>query len=387
MSYVDDLARKFSRDSRALMESPFYCRVFPRTRLNARKCTEAEFETTRRGYRLATSVGGPLTGRGGTLLIVDDPHKGIDAASDAALSATNEWFLNTALNRLDSRKSIVILTMQRLAQLDLSGILIEKGWPSLVLPAVATETRTYVTGEGETYTRRIGEPLQPQRDDPEAKKAEVGSRVWAAQHQQNPTPAEGNMIKAAWLARYNFSPSEGKFERIVLSCDPAGKDGPRNDYTAVMICGIKGNRIHILHVSRGHWTVLQMRDRIKALARDWNVDTVLIEDTSGGMGLVQLLREEKSLNVLARHPKHSKEVRMFQHEARFEAGNILLPEEAPWLADLESEILSFPQGRNDDQVDALLLLLDWLAQNERWGSSASGTDYSWVPHWVDLMNT
>jgi phage terminase large subunit-like protein len=78
---------------------------------------------------------------------------------------------------------------------------------------------------------------------------------------------------------------------------------------------------------------------------------------------------------------------MFQHEARFEAGNILLPEEAPWLADLESEILSFPQGRNDDQVDALLLLLDWLAQNERWGSSASGTDYSWVPHWVDLMNT
>jgi hypothetical protein len=70
-SYSQDLADKFSRDCRALIETPFYKRVFPRTRLNPRKNTEGELETTRRGYRLATSVGGTLTGRGGDVLIVD----------------------------------------------------------------------------------------------------------------------------------------------------------------------------------------------------------------------------------------------------------------------------------------------------------------------------
>jgi len=68
--------------------------------------------------------------------------------------------------------------------------------------------------------------LQPQRDSREAiesKIREIGSRLWAAQYQQNPTPAEGNMIKAAWLARYDFSAAERKFRRIVLSCDPSGK--------------------------------------------------------------------------------------------------------------------------------------------------------------------
>ena len=161
------------------MESAFYKRVFSRTRLNPKKSTETEFETTRRGYRLATSVGGTLTGRGGDILIVDDPNKAIDAGSEVALTGTNEWFHNTALSRLDSAESLVIVTMQRLHQLDLSGILIEKGWPLLVLPAIATETQTYTISENETYTRPAGEVLQPQRDDPQkmqAKQQELGSR-------------------------------------------------------------------------------------------------------------------------------------------------------------------------------------------------------------------
>src|SRR5881227_1340099 len=138
-SYSEDLAHKFSRDCRALMESTFYKRVFGRTRLNPKKSTETEFETTHRGYRLATSVGGTLTGRGGDMLIVDDPIKANDANSQIALTGADEWFHNTALSRLDSADSIVILTMQRLHEKDLSGILIEKGWPNLAISAVATE--------------------------------------------------------------------------------------------------------------------------------------------------------------------------------------------------------------------------------------------------------
>src|SRR5262245_32875660 len=83
------------------------------------------------------------------------------------------------------------------------------------------------------------------------------------------------------------------------------------------------------------------------------------------MGLFQMLRDEPLLNVIGRRPKADKEVRMSQHEGRFEAGNVLLPKEAPWLADFESELLAFPSGRYDDQVDALLLFLDWFARDTR----------------------
>jgi predicted phage terminase large subunit-like protein len=304
------------------------------------------------------------------MLIVDDPIKANDANSPVALTGADEWFHNTALSRLDSADSIVILTMQRLHQKDLSGILIEKGWPHLAIPAVATESRTYVIGKDETYTRPAGKLLQPQRDTLEAydvKKREIGSRLWAAQYQQNPTPAEGNIILAKWLRRYDFSPTERRFSQVVLACDPAGKNGPRNDYTAVVICGFDSNKeVDLLHVARGHWGLVQMRDRIKVLAREWNVDRVIIEDTASGMGLIQILRDETPLNVIGFRPQGDKESRMRRHEALFEAGRILLPKEETWSADFESELLGFPNARYDDQVDALLLFLDWFPRAKRY---------------------
>jgi len=91
-SYSDELAAKFSRDCRALLETPFYKSVFPATRLNPKKASETEFETTKRGSRLATSVGGTLTGRGGGVLIIDDPIKANDADSEVARRGEIEWF-------------------------------------------------------------------------------------------------------------------------------------------------------------------------------------------------------------------------------------------------------------------------------------------------------
>ncbi len=181
-SYSRDLADKFSRDCRALMETPFYKRVF-RTRLNPRKITEAEFETRERGYRLSTSVGATLTGRGGGILLIDDPLKGDDANSQVALDAANEWFRSTAMNRLDSlTDTLIIVTMQRLHESDLSGMLIEQGWPCLAIPAIAKEPADFLVGKDAFYHRPTGEALQPNRDSLEAleeQKRQVGSRVWA----------------------------------------------------------------------------------------------------------------------------------------------------------------------------------------------------------------
>ena len=369
-SYSDELASKFSRDCRALLDTPFYKRIFPRTRLNPKKASEGEFETTRRGYRLATSVGGTLTGRGGEVLIVDDPIKANDAESEVARRAANDWFRNTALSRLDDpSNSLVAIAMQRLHVDDLSGILTDSGWPQLVLPAIATEPADYLVSEDEVYHRPAGQLLQPARDSAEAideLKREIGSRVFAAQYQQNPTPPDGNMIKAAWLGRYDVAPERNSFQRVVLSCDPAGKAGIHNDYTAIVVAGVQQKALHVLQISRGHWTVMQMREQIIALAAQWQVDLVIVEDTSSGMGLIQLLKEQTRLDVIGRNPDADKETRMSRQQGRFEAGRILLPNEASWLADFESELLAFPYGRYDDQVDALLLFLDWFAQHEQY---------------------
>ncbi len=136
------------------------------------------------------------------------------------------------------------------------------------------------------------------------------------------------------------------------------------------ICSFDKKEVYVRHVARGHWTVLEMRQRIRSLAIEWKVDLILIEDTSTGMGLIQMLREDPSLDVVGRKPKGAKEVRMLKHLGRFEAGRILLPKEAPWLAVFEKEILEFPIGRYDDQVDALMLFLEWFS--EPWRDPSPG---------------
>src|SRR5439155_22577131 len=135
---------------------------FPGTRLNPRKTSEGEFETTKRGFRLATSVGGTLTGRGGGVLIIDDPLKANDAGSEVARRGVIDWYRGTAQSRLDNpATSLICIAMQRLHVDDLAGVLIEEHWPSLVLPAIATEPADYATGPDEVYHRPVGELLQP----------------------------------------------------------------------------------------------------------------------------------------------------------------------------------------------------------------------------------
>jgi predicted phage terminase large subunit-like protein len=366
-SYSEDLAHKFSRDCRALIESRFYKRVF-RTRINPRKSTETEFETTKRGFRLATSIGATVTGRGADVFIIDDPTKSNDAYSEVALETANEWFRTTALSRRNNpAKTLMLVVQQRLHTNDLSGMLIEHGWASLVMPAIATEAQDYAIADGEVYHRPAGELLQPDwdsRDELEKIKIEIGSRNFAAQYQQNPTPSAGNLIKAAWLRRYSSVPARNKFRSMILSCDPAGKADVKNDYTAMTVVGIDAKEMYLLHVERGHWTVLEMQKRITALAAQWEATHIIVEDTASGMGLIQLLKEQTQLPVIGQHPTDDKETRMSRHEGRFEAGRLLLPTEAPWLADFENELLAFPNGRYDDQVDALMLTLDWFSKNE-----------------------
>jgi hypothetical protein len=200
VSYSDVLSRKHGNDRRALMHSPMYRRVFPHTRISPSKDTEAEIRTAAGGSRLTTSVGGTLTGRGGNLLIIDDPLKPQDAQSESARDSLKQWYSNTLLSRLDHKsEGSIIVVMQRLHPDDLVGHLLEEGgWTHLNLPAIAETECSIALGNHRYHHRRIGDLLHPERENEAALhelKTSMGSMEFSAQYQQAPVPLGGNLIK------------------------------------------------------------------------------------------------------------------------------------------------------------------------------------------------
>src|SRR6201986_4238730 len=138
VSYAQDLADKLARDCRGIMTSPWYRQIFP-TRLAPHRQAVQEFITTRQGYRLATSTGGVLTGRGADIILIDDPLKPEEALSDAQRKAANEWFSHTLYSRLnDTRCGAIVIIMQRLHEADLVGhVFAQEPWEVLSFPAIA----------------------------------------------------------------------------------------------------------------------------------------------------------------------------------------------------------------------------------------------------------
>src|SRR6266511_2403251 len=143
-----------------------YRRIFPGTVIDKAKATETEVQTTKRGYRLATSVGGTLTGRDGDLIIIDDPIKPQDAQSKSVREKTIQWYENTLLSRLDDKvHGAIVVVMQRLHLDDLAGHLLEKrGFEHLCLPAIAEQKQTVQLGNGRTHVREVGDVLDPVRE-------------------------------------------------------------------------------------------------------------------------------------------------------------------------------------------------------------------------------
>ncbi|MEQ9037558.1 MAG: phage terminase large subunit [Silicimonas sp.] len=368
-SYGADLAEKHGRDCRTILSSPWYQRAFPRTRLRPNRTGALDFETTRGGGRLSTSVGGPLTGRGGSLIIVDDPQKAEDAYSVTKRQSTIDWFQTTLLSRLDNKKNdAIIVVMQRQHVDDLTGHLVKQGgWELLELPAIATEDTEIDIGHRKTHLRREGEVLYPDREPAEVLeqlRRDMGSHAFEAQYQQNPLPAAGNVIKADWLKSYDVLPPEGG--HLVQSWDFAYEEGEANDWTVCVTAKIMGNTVYVLDVFRGK---LDFPDQLKAVveqARRYHPRTILIERAATGSPLVATLKglggEGIPTPILVK-PTDSKHARVVAQSGRFEAGDVLLPKHAHWRDELVSELVAFPHGRHDDQVDALIQLLQWDQQH------------------------
>lgn len=369
-SYSQELAAKHARDFRTVLESPWYQQLFPGTEIDQRKNTEGEIQTTAQGYRLSTSVGGTLTGRGGNLILIDDPMKPAERMSEVKRAAVAEWYDSTLTSRLDCKtEDAIVLIMQRLHVDDLVGHLLEKDepWVHLNLPAIAEDDEKIPLGNGRLHRRKVGALLHPDREPREVLeelKAAMGSQAFSAQYQQAPIPAGGALIKGAWFRTYGHPPDRVENDRIIQSWDTGTKAGESNDYSVCTTWLMRGKNYYLLDVFRKRLEYPDLRRAILSLAATHTATTVLIEDAGTGAPLIQDLRREGRLRPIAIRPERDKIVRLEAQSAVIEAGHVLLPAKAPWLDEFRAEILAFPHGRYDDQVDSVSQFLAWGARNQ-----------------------
>lgn len=374
-SYASELSEGNSRAVRTMMEDDSY--PF-QTRLREDSRSVGRFETIQKGVLVAVGVGSGLTGRGGDLIIADDLLKGPqEADSEATRASTAAWWQEVLMTR-QMPNAAILLIGTRWREDDIMGMALESGgdaWTKLVLPFEAEEN--------DALGREPGELLWPARftrdDVPSVEKGDISSRAWSALYQGRPTAAEGNLFKREWFNnRYKELPplvgtSYPGSDRVVVSdrvtitaLDAASKTGSLNDFSVFVTVMTDGISIYIVDVFRDKLEFPKLVEATKKLQREQRPRLIYAEDASNATALVQQLRAESRINIVAVRPDGSKEARANAVTNLFEAGKVLLPERAHWVDAFVDEMCSFPNGRHDDQVDACVLALRKIVQG--WNS-------------------
>src|SRR6266550_342109 len=367
VSYGQELADKLARDCRSIMMSPWYRRLFP-TRLAPHRQAVQEFVTTRQGYRLATSNGGVLTGRGADIILIDDPLKPEEALSEAQRQAANEWYDHTLYSRLnDKRCGAIVIIMQRLHEDDLVGhVLAQEPWEVVRFPAIAEADEVHeieTIWEPRCFTRRQGEPLHPKREPLETLdhiRRTIGEYNFAGQYQQSPAPLGGGLVKAEWFKRYRENERPERFERTVQSWDTANKATELSDFSVCTTWGVRGKDLFLLDVFRRRLEYPALKRAVREQQCLFGATEVLIEDKASGTQLIQELVADGCHDVTRYQPTTDKTMRLHAQTAVIESGFVHIPETEPWLAEYLHEMTVFPNGKHDDQVDATAQFLDWV---------------------------
>ena len=370
VSHSEPLARHFGMQTRAILQTEWYRRIFPDTRLTSARPRGTDLLTTRHGSRLAVGIGGAITGRGADFIIVDDPIKAQDALSIAELQRVIDFADAALWSRLNDRlRGGIIVVMQRFHEDDLTGHLIRRGgWEVVSIPAIAIEAAEIQLSRDHSHRhlRRVGELLQPEREGHaqlEEQRRALGMYNFSAQYQQQPIPVIGNVVRREWLSYYDHEPDS--FDRIVISWDTASSLDERSDYSVGTVWGRLGDNFYLLEVIRRRLEVPELQRLMVDVSRNFEADVFIVEDDGIGRGIVQNLRDQRLTDPrpMLNSPNTDKLARLLRHLPMIEAGRLKLPRTAPWLADYEAELLNFPVGRYDDQVDATTQALTYLARD------------------------
>jgi predicted phage terminase large subunit-like protein len=368
-SYGQELANKHAMDCRAIMTSAWYQSLFPRTRLSPQRQSLQELATTEQGFRLATSVGGVLTGRGANTIIIDDPLKPDEALSDTQRKAVNDWFDHSLYSRLNDKKNgCIILVMQRLHQDDLVGHALGlEPWKLIRLPAIAEEDETHViqTPYGtRRFQRRAGEALHPEREPLEVLnhlRAAQGEYNFAGQYQQAPAPLGGGLVKQEWFKTYNVNDPPAQFEMIFQSWDTANKPTELSDYSVCTTWGVKDKHLYLMNVFRKRLGYPELKRAVREQAEAFSATIILIEDRASGTQLIQELVSE-GMPIQKYEPTMDKTMRMYSVTSIIENGFVHLPDKASWLGEYLQELAVFPRGKFDDQADSTSQALHWFKE-------------------------
>lgn len=352
-THTGELAVRFGRKVRNLMDMDRYKEIFPDVTLQADSKAAGRWDTNKGGEYFAVGVGGAMTGRGANLLIIDDPHSEQDALSELALDNAWEWYTSGPRSRLQPGGAVIIV-MTRWGTKDLTARLLKQQgspkadqWEIIEFPAILPS----------------GKPLWPgfwTIDELNAVKASLSVQKWNAMYQQQPTNDEGAILKREWWRIWQHD-DPPPCDYLIQSYDTAYSRKETADYSVITTWGVfypdqdSGPNIILLGVRRGRWDFPELKRIAKDEYRQWNPDNVLIEAKATGTVLQQELRR-MGIPVTMYSPGGRKSgtdkvSRANSVAPMFESGMVWAPD-LEWAQELIEECAAFPNGDNDDMVDS-----------------------------------
>ncbi|GBR74602.1 phage terminase protein [Candidatus Termititenax aidoneus] len=359
VSYGDDLAYRFGKNNRVAVEEFGY--IFG-AYLSKEKAQMQNWETTCGGGMIATGIGGAITGHGAYMLLVDDPIKNRQEADSPTYRARiwNEY-RNTLLTRLHPDGAIIIV-MTRWHEHDLCGLLLESeqdNWTVLSLPCLAEDN--------DLLGRERGAPLWPEygytADWAAKRKKSIGSVAWAGLYQQRPAPQEGSIIRRSWIKTYKQLPA--KIDKWLLSWDMTFDGGEASDYVVGQVWAKSGSEYYLVDQIREKLSYTESKKAFKTLAAKYpQARSKLVEKKANGAAIIDDLKKDIS-GIIPVTPTESKVSRTNAVSPLFEAGNVYVPEAAPWVYDYIEELITFPNAAHDDQVDATTQALNYLDKKSK----------------------
>lgn len=370
-SYSSNLAESMNRDVQKIMQSDNYGQIFPSTNLLRNKKnngvksvkTSSFFEIP--GYSgslQSAGVDGGITGRGADILSIDDPFKNRkEADSPTIRNNVWDWYASTAYTRLSPGGGILV-TVTRWHEDDLVGRLLDAmkhggkdNWTIINYPAIAERDERF---------RKKGEALHPERFNIEALqriKANIGEYEWSALYQQRPTPRGGGIIKKKWIRHWQTLPRA--YDRIIQSWDFTFGKSDTSDRVSGQVWMKAGGNYYLIDNNTDKMDFVEQQRAIEAMSNKWpQAVQKVVEAKANGAAIISSMSSRIS-GIKPYEPRGSKEARLYAVSPVFESGNVYLPTESPeypWVRDYENELLSFPNGQYDDQVDATTMALDEL---------------------------
>lgn len=301
------------------------------------------------GTILARGTNSNVTGSGcSTLLVCDDPNKPQDRISATILNRRNQIFKSTIRNRINTPDVPILIIQQRVASFDLTGYLLsdEEKWIHYKFSAL----------------REDGESICPERlPVAEIEKYRSDPFTYNAQYLQVPLDDVGKMFKKDQITFTLMRPATSAM-RLVISVDAAGKGDIGNDFNAIAVCGKVGPKYYVLEVLNFHADITVLMQKIREVRRRWGQSVpVLIENKANGLAAIQLLRREMS-GILESTPTKDKVERAIVVKYMFDAGDVTFSTHGLVWGEIQSQFTSFPHGKHDDIVDAVVQGLTWLSK-------------------------